>query len=237
MSCLGAVRVAGGLRHERLELRDELVGPAELEVGVDPVLERGDVRAPRAARSPPGRTARTRSRRAARPGRARARIAAVRPPPPCHRRPARRARPRSRRSKRSRSSSSGRDPSAYAVPTVRRVSGPSGKLLAEGGNTVLEHLGGGRWRVLTPEQVDDDVSRQRLVRAQEQEGQHRPLPRSSQRETALAVERLEWPQNAVVHTANLRRNVHLPGQLLRRWAAMGDWCSGGYRSRGSSAGH
>ena len=73
------------------------------------------------------------------------------------------------------------------------------QLLAQRRHAVLEHLGGSRWRALAPELVDDDVARQRLVAVEEQEGQHCALPRAAERELSFPVERLERPEDAVVH--------------------------------------
>ena len=80
-----------------------------------------------------------------------------------------------------------------------RPDGVVRQFLAQCRHAVLEHLRGGRWSVLAPELVDDHVPRERLVAVQEQEGEHGALPRAAERELSLPVERLDRPEDAVVH--------------------------------------
>ena len=77
--------------------------------------------------------------------------------------------------------------------------GASGQFLPQGRDAVLQDLGRRGGRALAPERVDDDVPGQGLVRPQQQQGQDGALPRAAKRKPAFAVERLEWPEDAVVH--------------------------------------
>src|SRR5262249_24642257 len=85
------------------------------------------------------------------------------------------------------------------------------QLLPQRRDAVLEDLGrGGRW-AFPPELVDDHVPRPRLVGVQQEQGQHRPLPRSAQRERTFAVERLQRPEYAVVHRGSAPETTPCPG--------------------------
>ena len=75
----------------------------------------------------------------------------------------------------------------------------SRELLAQRRDAVLQDLGGGRRRILAPELVDDHVAGERLVRVEEEQRQDRALLGAAERELSLAVERLKRPEDAVVH--------------------------------------
>ena len=189
-------------RNERFQLRDDLGLTPECEIGLDPVLERRDVELVE-----PGdlvlREALVREIRQRRPS------------------PEREGAPQllgrlPGLAGRERGSSLGQtafeavavelvrlDPKRIAAANGAKGLGAAGQLLPEGRNTVLQHLRSGLGRVLSPELVDDHVARHRLVAAQEQAGQHRPLPRPAQGQAALAVEHLQGPEDAVVHRVSL----------------------------------
>ncbi len=73
------------------------------------------------------------------------------------------------------------------------------QLLAQGRDAVLQHLRRGRRRLVAPQLVDDHVPRQRHVAVQEQESEDSALSRAAERNPSLAVERLDRPEDAVVH--------------------------------------
>jgi hypothetical protein len=105
----------------------------------------------------------------------------------------------------------------------------AGELLPQRRNAVLEDLRGRGRRALPPQPVDDHVAGQRPVGVEEEQRQDRALPRSAERELPLAVERLERPENAVIH-AVLRLNLHPGPAITERWAPMGEPCFRGYPS-------
>ena len=155
---------------ERLELADDLVVAAEPELGLDPVLERGEPAAPRAARSRPARTTRSASRRAPARARARAPRAAARRPRrtrggrarlPLPRRAARSARRRARRAR----------PEGGSRAALGRQA--VGDDLAQLRHVDLERVRRGRRRLLAPEVLDQPIGGDELVPVQEKQREQR----------------------------------------------------------------
>src|SRR6266511_4371486 len=77
--------------------------------------------------------------------------------------------------------------------------GTARKLLPQCRDAVLKDLRRGlRW-ILSPELVDDHVTCQRFVPVQQEQGQDGALPAAAERDSTVAVERFERPEDAVVH--------------------------------------
>jgi hypothetical protein len=60
----------------------------------------------------------------------------------------------------------------------------------------LDGLGRRRRRLLAPQLVDQAVAAERLPGVQEQHRQQRPLPRAADRHHTVAVDDLQWPEDA-----------------------------------------
>jgi hypothetical protein len=86
-----------------------------------------------------------------------------------------------------------------AVGTADGADRVGRQLLTQGRDAVLQDLGRGRGRLVSPELVDDHVAGQGLVAVQEQEGEDSALSRAAERNSSLVVERLDRAEDAVVH--------------------------------------
>ena len=77
---------------------------------------------------------------------------------------------------------------------------------AQLGDVDLHDLRGRRRRLVAPELVDQAVSRNDLVRAQQQDGEQRPLLRSSERQDTSTVSDLERAEKPEVQSRLLQTN-------------------------------
>ena len=192
-------------RHERLQLGDELGVPAEREVGLDPVLERGYVHLVEARDLVLGK---------ALVGEIRQREAA----PECQRLPELLARRLRIAGGERRAAVRHAALEAVAVELVRlepqhvavahrpQCLRAAGELLAQRRDAVLQHFVGGLGRRFAPQLVDEHVPGQRLVPVEQEECEDGALPRPAQAQGALAVECLERAEDPVLH---LVLNLHL----------------------------
>ena len=74
--------------------------------------------------------------------------------------------------------------------------------LAELGDVVLERVRGRLGRLRSPELVDEPAGRDDLVRAREQQGEERALPRAAERECPTSLDNLERSKDPELHAAS-----------------------------------
>jgi hypothetical protein len=87
------------------------------------------------------------------------------------------------------------------VPGRPRFEQTRGERLAKPRNVDLERRRRGRRRPFRPDGVEEVGTRYDAVRPEEEDGEHGPLLRPPEREAALAVERLDRTEHAVLHLA------------------------------------
>ena len=76
---------------------------------------------------------------------------------------------------------------------------PLPELLSQPAEVVVQRRKGRRRRCVTPHAVDELVDRHHAVRVEQQERQHRPPSRSAERQDALAVAHLERAEDPELH--------------------------------------
>ena len=210
------------LRDERLQLADERAVPAEREIGVDPVLERGEPELLEPVRlRPRERLVREVGERRAAPERER--LAAAAPTRSRRLRPRAAAGPRRtagrtgrRRTARARSAACSR---AGATPAARASRAPARlERLAQMRDVPLDDVGGRVGRRPAPELVDQAVERHHLVRVQQEQREDCPLLRSPERQGRPVRGDLERAQDAEVERV---RTATVPGGAARKAAGTG----------------
>ena len=177
------------------QLLDDVVVTAEGEIRLDPLLQRRRGAAPRAGRSPPGRTSRRRTRRAA--GRARGRDPRAASSRPLSGSPAARlSRPVSSKSPKAvEVELAGLDAKHVAVVAGQQdpVAGAVQRL-AQPRDVHLDDLRGARRLLVRPELVDQPVARHDLVRVDEEQGEDTALLAAAHVEHAVLVETSSEPR-------------------------------------------
>jgi hypothetical protein len=86
--------------------------------------------------------------------------------------------------------------------------------LAEGGHEAVECRDRRRGRRLAPQPIDQSVGRDDLVGPQDQERKQRPAAPAGQGHGPISVEDLQWPQNAELHQSPLACSLPTPPLIV-----------------------
>ena len=181
---------------DRLELADELRMTPEREIGVDPILDRGDAQlfqaaASVAANGSPATSASAGPRQ--RPSAAVNRSAASSVAPPTRRR----ARLRGQALEAGEVELVGLD--ADRVAAAASLQAVGAERTAQAGHVDLHRLRRAGRRGLAPEGVDEALDGDRLVGVEQEDGEERALLRAAERQRPIALADLERPQEPELH--------------------------------------